>query len=370
MNRDAVIHALWVLMALWVMSLPGSCTQDKPPTVAPPKKVLLKIHCWEGYAREHEAHFIQYYKELTGADVKLAITSTTGHYSNIEAIEKNDAHLVSPANDLILPLYERGLIRPVLVGKLPHFNQINPIIVGTKCTTINGELYGVPFNFGAYLLAYNRDRVPTPDSYSILWDPRYRKRVTIPDVYDTINIYMTALMLGFPKEDLFRLNNAQLAAVEEKLRELNTRQVSVFWKENLEPDKRDQYDIGMDWGIGVLKINEQFGGNWAVTIPKEGATAWVDTWVITKNVTDPDTEHAAYAFIDFMISPESQARMAKITSYGPINPYSTRYLTAQEKRKYYLTDPKFFHEFILWQPLSEATLRRYHETWERSRAPD
>ncbi len=363
-QHEAPIIEITLIALLLILA---SCGPEERITPKASGKTVLKIHCWEGYAREQEASFRKFYRDATGKEVELLITSTSGHSSNVEAIEKNGAHLVSPANDLLLPLHRRGLIKPVRSDRLPHFNQINPIILETRCTTIEDTLYAVPFNFGAYLLAYNKDKVPPPDSYKILWDPAYKKRVTIPDVYDTINIYMTALMLGFPKEDLFSLNNAQLARIEDKLRELNTRQVSVYWKENLEPEKRDLFDIGMDWGIGVLKINENFRGNWAVTIPREGATAWVDTWAITKNVTDRDTEDAAYAFIDYLISAEAQARMAKITSYGPINPYSTRYLTANEKKKYYLTDPKFFHEFILWQPLAEDVLQRYQQTWQRSR---
>jgi len=351
-------------IALIVSFFSGCSKSESPETKSP---ITLRIHAWEGYAKEHEEFFKQHVRDTINREVNLVITSTTGFESFVEAIEKNGAHLVSPANDFLAPLQRRGLIKQIDPGRLKNFNQLNPIIVQTGCTTINGSLYAVPFNFGAYLIAYNKDKVSVPETYAVLWDPAYRKRVTIPDVYDSINIYMTALLLGMPRSDLFNLSDGQLAAIERKLRVLNREQVVEFWKENLNPAHHDKFDVGMDWGIGVLQINEKYGGNWGVVIPREGATAWVDTWAVTKNVADKETEEMAYAYIDFMISASSQARMAKITSYGPVNPYATRYLNASEKKKFYLTDPKFFGQFILWQPLTESVMKRYKDTWWRSR---
>lgn len=332
----------------------------------PQKSTKLIIHCWAGYAKEHADYFIEHEMNKHNRKVELIISSTTSLESMINAANQEGAHLISPSNDLIVPLKNMGILKELDIKRFKNFNQLNPVIINTHCTEIEGKYYAVPFNFGAYLLAYNKDKVPSPTSYKILWDAKYKNRVTIPRYYDTINIYMTALMLGFPKEQLFDLSNYQLKIIERKLRELNVNQVSDFWLENLNPEKRDKFDIGMDWGIGVLQINEKYNGNWGVAIPDEGATAWIDTWAITKNVNDPEIEEIAYDFIDFMIDAEAQARMAKITSYGPVNPYATRYLTAEEKKKFYLTDPKFLNEFILWKPLDEKVLYKYKQLWKRT----
>lgn len=364
------LRVFWGLAALPAFFLCQACEKRTQPAPNPPR-LTLRIHAWEGYAREHAPFFQQYLRETRHQEVDLVITSTTGLDSNIEAIRKGGAHIVSPSNDLVVPLWRQNLLLPLDPKRLPHFNQINPIILATRCTMVGDRYFAIPFNFGAYLLAYNRAKVPPPNSYRILWAPAFRKRVTIPAMYATVNIYMTALMLGFPKEDLFNLSDAQLELIQAKLTELNHDQVAEFWETNIVPSHHYRFDIGMDWGIGVLKINEQFGGNWGVVIPQEGATAWVDAWSLTINIKDPETEALAYSFLDFMLRPESQARMARVTSYGPVNPYSTRFLTTEEKRKYYLTDPKFFNNFILWQPLSEKNWDRYRRVWLRSRGlPD
>jgi len=343
-----------------------SCSNVNGGKGGVPVKVTLKIHAWNGYVLEYTDAFKKYALSEYGLDVNVVYTSTSGYDSNIENIRNGaKADVISPANDLLPPILEEGLIVPIDTSRLKNFKQINPVILETKCYLIDGTAYAVPFNFGPYAIAYNKDRMPEPRSYKALWDKKYRKRVSIPGEYDTINIYMTALMLGIPAEDIFNLNSRQLAAVKSKLRELCIYQVKEFWLDNLNPGSSDKIDIGMDWGIGVNRINQEHKGNWGFAIPAEGATGWVDTWSITKNAVEYDVLMAAYAWIDFMISAEIQAQMARVTSYGPVNPYAGRYLSAEEKKMYYLNYPDFVKKIILWQPLKPEVLRRYRDTWKR-----
>jgi len=333
------------------------------------KSVVLKIHAWEGYVKEYEPQFIKHVKETMGIDVVIEKSMTTGLESFIDAAKNKGVHLLSPANDFLLPLHREKLIVPLDKKKLSKFKQLNPVVLNKKAHEIDGVAYGLPFNFGPYAMAYNRDKFKkAPDSYKILWDPKMKNRVSISGTYDTINIYMTALMLGIPKTDLFNLNDEQLAKVEEKLKELCKTQVSEFWEENLNPVNHKNYDLGMDWGIGVNIINKKHGGNWGYAVPKEGVTGWIDTWAMTKNVKDPMVEKVAYAYLDFMISSKVQTKMARITTYAPVNLYAGRFLSVDEKKKYYLMDPKFIEKYTLWQPLKKEVQKKYKELWNRAKA--
>lgn len=354
-----ILSLIFIILAL-------SCSEGNKGKEGSLTKVTLRIHAWSGYVQEYTDAFKKYTASEYGLDVDIIYTVTSGHDSNVENIKNGAlADLISPANDLVLPLMKEKLIVPIDTSRLSNFNQINPVIIETGCYIIEGTAYAVPFNFGPYGIAYNKDRMAEPKSYRALWDKKHRKKVSIPGDYDTINIYMTALMLGIPSKDIFSLNNIQLAAVESKLKELCKYQVKEFWKDNINPESHKDLDIGMDWGIGVNQINQKHGGNWGFAIPEEGATGWIDTWVITKNAVGYDKLTAAYAWINFMISAETQARMARVTSYGPINPYAGRFLSAEEKKLYYLNYPDFMKKIILWQPLKPEVFKRYRETWKR-----
>lgn len=353
-------------LLLFIILTASSCSNYSSNKNGALVKVTLKIHAWNGYVLEYTETFKKYAEAEHGLDVEIIYTSTSGYESHVENIKGGaKADIISPSNDYLIHLMKEGLIVPIDTSRLKNFNQINPVILETGCYIIEGTAYAVPFNFGPYGIAYNKNRMQEPKSYKTLWDKKYRKRVSIPGEYYTVNIYMTALMLGIPGKDLFNLNNTQLAMIESKLRELCTYQVKEFWKDNINPESFNDLYIGTDWGIGVNQINAKYNGNWGFVIPEEGATGWIDTWAITKNAVEYDVIMAAYAWIDFMIKAETQARMARVTSYGPINPYAGRYLSAEEKKMYYLNYPDFIKKIILWQPLQPEVLKRYRETWIR-----
>jgi len=201
-----------LLLLVLLTSCDNNSKQSKEEIVIDDKVIVLKIHAWEGYAVEHKEAFENYVREKLGYNVKLQISLTTGYNSFVKAIEKNDAHLISPANDLLEPLNSRKLILPFDVLKAPKYRQINPNILKKGAHQLNGVAYAVPFCFGPYSIAYNKDKMIAPESYKELWNPKYKKRVSISGDYDTLNIYITALMLGFT--NIFNLNDQQLKLVE------------------------------------------------------------------------------------------------------------------------------------------------------------
>lgn len=333
------------------------------------KSVSLNLHVWEGYAKKYQNAFKKYALKKYKLEVSLKISYSSGLQSFVEAIKKNNVHLISPASDLLLALKDKSLIQEINEKRLKNYSQINPIILNKKKPhMIKGKVYGIPFTYGFYLMAYNKRIVQkAPESYWELWNPKYRKMVSISGDYATANIYMTALMLKYPPEDIFELKKKQLKQIELELKKLARHQVKEYWKKNLNPQSFKRLALAMDWGIGVKLINEKYKGNWGLVIPKEGVTGWLDTWSITKNVKDKWTKLAAYAFIDFMISSQIQAEVVRVTSYCPVNLYTGRYLSIEEKRKYNLLEPLFQDSSILWKALNKKNRKRYSQLWKRVR---
>ena len=206
---------------------------------------------------------------------------------------------------------------------LPHLKQVNPLITERLALDDHIISFLAPFTYGPYALAYRQDALEeAPRSYKELWNAEHRGKVSIAD-YDTANIYMTALMLGFPHGDLFNLNDSQLQAIESELRTLHQQSQPDYWGENLPVDRAGALNIGTDWGVGVQQINALGEHTWQLVIPEEGATAWVDSWMLSKQCRD-DHRIVAHAFIDFSLQSQMQARVARTTSYGITNIYASR----------------------------------------------
>ncbi len=346
-----------------MLALILACDPQPTPTTSPTGQVLtpvrLRLHCWNGYAEPFQAAFIAEMARQ-GYAVSLEIQPATGLDSFMRALQEDTADLITPASDLSPLFLQAGLVQPLDQSRLPHMKEINPLIRQAQPAETRQHL--VPFTFGPYALAYNTERTTPPTSYQALWDNRHASRITIAD-YDTANIYLAALALGMPKESLFSLSDQALAQITHKLRQLKQQQRANYWRENLDPTTAKQYDLGTDWGVGVRQINlNKSDSPWALTIPKEGATAWMDTWMLSAK-TRGETLKVAHAFIDFALRADTQAQVARATSYGVVNMYVIRHLSPQEAQAHHLTDPDYLGKLTLWQPLPPQVLARYRQAW-------
>ena len=84
-----------------------------------------------------------------------------------------------------------------------------------------GSRYGLPYNCGPYGLAYNTAVVKeAPKSWNVFWDKRYAGKYTINNNFHKVNIWITALALGYKYEDLFNIDRLDRKKIQPKLNEL------------------------------------------------------------------------------------------------------------------------------------------------------
>ncbi len=362
------LPSILLAMLCIILSL-GCSTQEEEATLAQEHKELeaitLRIHAWTGYAEPIVTAFQEHMKQR-GFAVSFDIQAASGLESFADALAADKADLISPAHDLAQTFIQKNLVQPLDPQLLPSLRQVNPLIIQRLKKSDDMISYLAPITFGPYALAYRRDAFPEPPtSYRALWDMSHSGKISIAD-YDTANIYMTALMLGIPKTQIFNMSEDQLKRVEEELRKLHVNNKPEYWGDNLPVEKAHELTIGTDWGVAVQLINQQDGPQWELLIPDEGATAWVDSWMLSARASSSVRE-VAHAFIEFSLQAEQQATIARSTSYGVTNIYASRHMTAEELDRYYLADGSFLTRLTLWQPLSEDQITAYRELWKRVR---
>ena len=102
----------------------------------------------------------------------------------------------------------------------------------------------------------------------------------------------------------------------------------------------------------------------AETIPRENTTGWIDHLMITK--ASPHKE-LAYAFLEFMIEPQTQKKITDVTHYTPANPAAAQFMTAAEKNGLHLDDPDAYMQRIsFWQDVPRRA--KYIEIWNEVKA--
>ena len=146
---------------------------------------------------------------------------------------------------------------------------------------MDGKNYGISFMWGANVLIYNADKIKTPpDSWAVLYDPKYKGKITVPD--NPIQIADPALQF-FGAENPYAIDQATLDKVKGKLKQQRplVRKYWVLATDFEELFKSGDATIGAGWPLMTNDLKKA-GMNVKEVIPKEGVTGWSDSWMISK----------------------------------------------------------------------------------------
>ena len=231
----------------------------------------------------------------------------------------------------------------------------------------NGQVYGVPFVWGPNPLIYDTTVFPQPpESWNVLWDPKYRGKISVWDELSTL--YMTAQILGYDKPDpsqIYHLTDQQLDAVKKKVLELkpNVRKMWSSGGELTNLFQNHEVVAAMGWPLNTAELKKL---NFPVgeTIPKENTTGWIDHLMITAASENKDL---AYQFLEYMVQAKTQKLVADVTRYTPANPQAGQLMTAEQRQILHLDDVDNYQKRIyFWQDMPRRA--KYTEIWNEVKA--
>jgi spermidine/putrescine-binding protein len=330
-----------------------------------PKQPTLTLLVWEGYADPsfigefEESHHCKVVASYMGTSDELVAKLRGGSASNYDVI--------SPSSDVAASIVRAGLAAPLDLSKIPAYSQLSSKLRDSNIVKRNGQVYGVPFVWGPNPLLYDTAAFSrAPDSWAILWDAKYRGKVSVWDELSTI--YMAAQVLGYDKPDpsqLYSLSDAQLEAVKKKLIELkpNIRKMWATGGELTNLFQNHEVVIAMGWPLmtnDLRKLNFPIGE----TIPRENTTGWIDHLMITAASSNKEL---AQAFLAYMVEAQTQKKVSDVTHYTPANPGAAQFLNADEKKALHLDDPDaYMLRIYFWQDVPRRP--KYNEIWNEVKA--
>ncbi|MQA79621.1 MAG: extracellular solute-binding protein [Streptosporangiales bacterium] len=202
-----------------------------------------------------------------------------------------------------------GDVQAIDTKKVERYADLYPNIV--KALRIEQGLSGVPVSWGATGILYRRDLVGWDiKTWKDLWDERLAKSIAIqamPALGSASTVRMAARTWGSGPDDL----DAAWAALEK-----------------LAPNVQYQYTISSDTvnklANGSLKVATTFANfglpladrGVEVVVPAEGGP-WSPQ--VISIPTQSDNVEGAYALINWMLDPKTQARWVELTAVGPGN---------------------------------------------------
>jgi spermidine/putrescine-binding protein len=344
-----------ILMAAALL-LSAACSK-KPPT--------LNLLVWEGYA---DASFVRDFEEKYHCRVTASYMGSSDELvAKLRGGSAGNYDVISPSSDVATSIASAGLAAALDLSKLPRYGQLSPQLISLPLVRIKGQTFGVPFMWGPDPLIYDTSVFSKPpESWNVLWDPKYRGKISVWD--DLSTVYMAAQVMGFDKPDptqLYNLNDQQLEAVKKKLLELkpNVRKMWSTGGELTNLFQNHEIVLAMGWPLMTNQLRK-IGFPVGETIPVENTTGWIDHLMITAG---SENKELAYQFLEYMIEAQTQKKVADVTGYTPANPQAARYMTAEQVKSLHLNDVDSYQKRLyFWQDVPRRT--KYNEIWNEVKA--
>jgi spermidine/putrescine-binding protein len=185
--------------------------------------------------------------------------------------------------------------------------------------------------WGTFGILYNSERVETPDSWSVLWDEQYRRRIFM---YDSMRCTMgvIAMYLGF---DINTTDSGELAQIRDAL--ISQKPFTLSYITDTVKDKMigNEGDIAVVYSGDAIWVRED-SDVLNYVVPKEGSNIWFDCMVIPKGARHKDE---AELFMNFMARADIAAGLSEETGY-----------TTTNRAALDLIDPELRYDPIFWPP--------------------
>jgi putative spermidine/putrescine transport system substrate-binding protein len=354
-----------VLLAMMVgASACGSSSSSSSSASNLPSKIgktegQLNLVAWEGYA---ESKWVKPYEAKTGCKVHAKYAGSSDEMVTLMRQGGGSQYdMVSASGDASLRLIRGGEVQAMNVDLVPEWKNFVPQLQSPPHNTVDGKHYGISLQWGPNTLLYNTKSVtPAPTSWSAIYGPKYKGEVSVPA--NPIQIADAALYLSKTKPSLgisdpYELTEDQLDAAADLLKAQRPL-IKKYWalaSDEIELFKNGDAVIGAAWPYQysqLKKANEPV----EQIIPKEGATGWADTWMLSAHAKDPN---CAYEWVNWVSSPKVQAEQA--TTYGetPVNTKACGEMEKIEKGScgvYHADAPaSYFDSIKFWRtPVAEC----------------
>ena len=286
--------------------------------------------------------------EGTGAGLAIVDQSKPGDW-DVMVIDTIDVHRG----------VDKKLFEPLPEDKLP-LSDLFPEVRMDGATVIGGKRYGITEKFGYNTVSYNSTKVDPKDmaKMSVLWDPKYKGHIAIYDYYLPV-IGMVAIGLGKKTSDL---TAADLPAIKEKLAimKANAKLVGdvAASQTALATGEVDMLVGGGEWvTAGLHKDNPALD----FTIPAEGGVLWSQSLAMFAASTKKDL---ALKFIQYVMSPDGQARLATSACYWGMPSNRKASLNDDQKKILrFAEQPEFLKRAEPYPAPDEALDKQMQDMW-------
>jgi spermidine/putrescine transport system substrate-binding protein len=307
-----------------------------------------------------DAALIDPFTAATGIGVNRKVYEGTGQaLSIIEQSQPGDWDVIVVDGIDIPRLVEKNLLDPLPEDQLPFADMFSELRMDAQ-TVKDGKRYAIMEKFGYNSISFNKEKVDAADmqTTAILWSDKYKGRIAIYDYYLPV-IGLVAMGLG---KKTAELTEADMPAIRDalfKMKGVAKLVGDVATSQNaIATGEVDILVGGGEWvTAGLARDNPALD----FTLPREGGVLWSQSLGI---FADSSRKEAALKFVQYIMSPEGQARLATSSCYWAMPTNAKAALGDEEKRILRWNDQQEFLKSSQLYPAPSAELdARMQEIW-------
>jgi putative spermidine/putrescine transport system substrate-binding protein/spermidine/putrescine transport system substrate-binding protein len=337
------IKAITVILILQVFFMVQAIAIESKP--------ILKIAGWSVYSDPQQAgKTIGYegFEKQAGVTIEFTPLSSLDDIINVAESDANyDIFIIS--NEGIRLLYDMGLVLPLNLTHLSNYQDIYHNLQYTHWSQFESKVYAIPLAWGPTGLMYDMDSMEEPVSWNVLWEQRFKQKVSMWD--DVSMIWITALTLGY--QNVYSLTKTQLEKVQQKLFEFNEQTVAYYIDgEEIKLAEQGRIIAYNSWYNPSERLRSK-GKNFRMIIPKEGAVGMFDSFLLSNKSEQAGLVHQ---FINYQLRPEVQKNMVRNTGLAPANILTLSLLDAAKIKELHLDEPDYFSRMLLWDHMPRKNL--------------
>ena len=356
-------HVLIAALAA-VLCVPASGVGSDNGSAGLPTKVgagegKLTMIAWEGYL---DPKWVKPFQKQTGCKVQPKYAGSSDEMVTLMRSGGGGQYdMVSASGDASLRLIYGKDVQAVNTGLVPAWKQFFKAFQGPPNNTVGGKHYGISLQWGPNTLMFNTKKVrPAPTSWGAIYSSKYKGRITVPNnpiqIAD-VALYLSKTQPSLGIKDPYELNKQQFDAAINLIKKQKPL-VKKYW--GLSSDEVSLFKNGDTW----------IGASWPVTtgtlkaakvpvreiIPKEGATGWLDTWMLSAKAKHPN---CAYKWYSYISSPKVQAMQAVTWGETPVNKLACSQMNKLSKGScgaYHANAPEAYYRSIkFWKtPIADC----------------
>ena len=207
----------------------------------------------------------------------------------------------------VLAAGKEGLLEQIDESKIPEMKNLY------EQARTGGRGFGPVVAFDGLVLVYNKKKVaPAPDSWTVMWDEKYKGKVAISHAQEDKGMFLLLL-------EAYRHggNEKNVGPGFESIRKLvpNVGAWLTLSPQYVPYLEREEVWLAPYWN-GRAQLYKDEGLPIDVAFPKEGTMAVSNIWVVPKAAKNKDL---AYKFINFYLEVEQQKAWAENIYYSPTN---------------------------------------------------